>query len=297
LKDWRESERLLRKFVDAWGGRPLAEIKRADVHRVLDGIVSSGAPVGANRALARFRKMCSWAVSRELIEHNPCDGVDAPTVEKSRDRVLDSGELSLVWKASGVTGFPFGPIVRVLILTGQRRSEVSEMEWSEIDLDRALWTLPASRTKNGRPHTLPLSQQVLEILNALPCFSGSGFVFSSGEKSPSGYSNAKERLDKAVAALNGGESIPPWGFHDIRRSVASGMAAEGVNLPVIERCLNHVSGSFAGIVGVYQRHNFADEMRAAMDLWGRRVDRLAGGDSSRNIIEFGRIGGDSGSVR
>ena len=119
---------------------------------------------------------------------------------------------------------------------------------------------------------MPLSPQAVEIIKALPRFSGSKFVFSSGETAPSGYSRAKTRLDAGIAELNGGESIAPWILHDIRRSVASGLAGLGVNLPVIERLLNHVSGSFAGVVGIYQRYNFADEMRGALERWGRHVE-------------------------
>jgi integrase len=271
------------QFSDAWKGRSLPEIGKADIHLVLDKIVARGAPVGANRAFAQLRKMCRWAVSRGIIERSPCDGIDPPSAEKSRDLVLDSDELRLVWLAAGDIGFPFGPIVKLLILTGQRRSEVGGMEWSELDLDRAAWTIPASRSKNKRQHVLPLSPQAVEIIKHLPRFSGSKFVFSPGKTAPSGFSRAKTRLDRHIEKMNGGP-ISPWILHDIRRSVASGLAALGINLPVIEKLLNHVSGSFAGIVGVYQRHNFADEMRAAIDRWGRHIDKLANGGPASQIL-------------
>jgi integrase len=284
-RDWKETQRLLVQFSDAWKGRSLPEIGNADIHLVLDKIVARGAPVGANRAFAQLRKMCRWAVSRGIIEHSPCDGIDPPSAEKSRDRVLDSDELRLVWLAAGDIGFPFGPIVKLLILTGQRRSEVGGIEWSELDLDRATWTIPASRSKNRRQHVLPLLPQAVEIINHLPAFSGSKFVFSPGKTAPSGFSRAKTRLDRHIEKING-EPISPWTLHDIRRSVASGLAALGVNLPVIEKLLNHVSGSFAGIVGVYQRHNFADEMRAAIDRWGRHIDKLANVGPASQIVEW-----------
>jgi integrase len=285
-RDWKETGRLLNQFANAWKGRPLAEIDKADIHRVLDSIVARGARVGANRAFAQLRKMCKWAVSRGLIERSPCDGIDPPSAEQSRDRVLDTDELRLVWRAAEGLGFPFGPIVKLLILTGQRRSEVGGMEWGELDLDRGVWTIPASRSKNGRQHVLPLSPQAVEIINGLPRFSGSRFLFSAGKTAPSGFSRAKTRLDKCIAKMNGGEPVAPWILHDIRRSAASGLAALGINLPVIEKCLNHVSGSFAGIVGVYQRHNFADEMRAAMQAWSRHVEAIVSGKPARNIFEL-----------
>jgi integrase len=271
-RDWRETERLLGEFSEAWKGRPLATIDKCDIHRVLDAVVARGSPVTANRKFAQLRKMCKWAVSRGIVERSPCDGIDPPSAEKSRDRVLDADELRLVWRAANDLGFPFGPIVKLLVLTGQRRSEVGGMEWRELDLEKSIWTIPAERSKNKRQHALPLSPQALEILNGLHRFSGSRFVFSPGKTAPSGFSRAKTRIDGIIAKLNGGNAIEPWILHDIRRSVASGLAALGVNLPVIERCLNHVSGSFAGIVGIYQRHDFADEMRAAMDRWGRHVE-------------------------
>jgi len=289
-RDWRETGRLLMQFAEAWKGRPLAAIGKAEIHRVLDGIVARGAPVGANRAFAQLRKMFRWAVSRGLLDRSPCDGIDPPSLEKSRDRVLDTEELRLVWRAADGLGFPFGPIVKLLVLTGQRRSEVGGMEWREIDLDRATWTIPAARSKNKRQHVLPLSPEAVEIIKALPRFSGK-FVFSPGETAPSGYSRAKTRLDAHIKALNAGEFISPWILHDIRRSVASGLAGLGVNLPVIERLLNHVSGSFAGIVGVYQKYNFADEMRGALDRWGRHVEAIASGEMAANVVELAKARG------
>jgi integrase len=281
-RDWRETERLLRQFAVAWEGRPLAEVDKADIHRVLDGIVARGAPVQANRAFAQLRKMCRWAVSRGLIERSPCEGIERPSVETSRDRVLNQDELRLVWLAAGGLGFPYGSIIQLLILTGARRSEIGDMQWQELDLEKGLWTLPAARSKNRRQHILPLSPQAVK---GLPRFAGSHFVFGP-KTAPLAFSRAKTRLDALIAKINGGEPIPPWVLHDLRRSVASGLAGLGVNFPVIERCLNHVSGSFAGIVGVYRRHNFADEMKAAMERWGRHVVGLANGEPGGNIVEL-----------
>ena len=160
------------------------------------------------------------------------------------------------------------------------------MEWRELDLEKGIWTIPAERSKNTRQHTLPLSPEAIAIIKGLPRFSGSRFVFSPGKTAPSGFSRAKTRIDGLIAKLNDGNAIEPWILHDLRRSVASGLAALGTNLPVIERCLNHVSGSFAGIVGVYQRHDFADEMRAAMDRWGRNVETSVNGATANKIVEL-----------
>jgi integrase len=283
-RDWKETQRLLSQFAKAWEGRRLAVIGKPDIHRILDGIVARGAPVGANRAFAQLRKMCRWAVSRGIIERSPCEGIEPPSTETVRDRVLSLDELRLVWRAADKLGFPFGPITKLLILTSQRRSEVGGMEWNELDLENRLWTIPASRSKNRRQHAIPLSLQVIEIIKWVPRFSGSRFLFSPGKAAPSGFSKAKERLDRFIVRDNG-SPIAPWIMHDIRRSAATGLAGLGVNLPVIERILNHVSGSFAGVVGIYQRHTFPTEMRDAMERWGRRIESLVSGEAG-NVIEF-----------
>jgi integrase len=252
--------------------------------------------------LAILHKFCRWAVSREILEHSPCDGVTARSTETPRDRVLDDRELSLVWKAAETLGWPFDPIVKLLLLTGARRGEVVGMRWVEVDFEKELWALPADRVKNKRPHTLPLSSAAIEILSPLPRIENrGGLVFPAGvvrrttrSKGPvpiSGFSVPKRRLDRAVAKLAEAEGSAPlaqWGFHDLRRSCASGMARLGVDLHVIERCLNHVSGSFGGIVSVYQKHRFEDGMRRAMDAWAAHIERLVNGGEAPNVIELGR---------
>ncbi len=280
-RDWRETARKLNKdVVPAWRGRRLSEITKADVHALLDQMVDRGAPVGANRTFAQIRKMCGWALQRGLIDRNPCDGLAPPSAEKARARVLTDGELAVVWQAAGRIGWPFGPIVRLLIMTGQRRDEVAGMRWEEIDRTRLLWTLPAERSKNRREHSVPLSDSALGIIAALPRFE-SGFLFSAGKTAPSGFSKAKPRLDKAVADVLDGGALPHWVLHDIRRGVATGLGNLGVDLIVIERCLNHVSGSFGGIVGVYQKQKYESEMRAALDLWAQHVSSLVAGGRAR----------------
>jgi integrase len=288
----KEYERLLEKEIVApWRGRRLADISRRDVNMLLDNIVLRGAPIAANRVLAILRKFCKWAVSREIIERSPCDGVMARSTETPRDRVLDDGELRLIWKAADTLGWPARPIVQLLILTAARRGEVVGMLWSEVDFDAKQWALPPLRTKNKRPHTLPLSSAALDLLSALPRVEGrGGLVFpaghlrrktrSEGPAPVSGFTVLKQRLDRSIAELAEAEGSAPlaqWGLHDLRRSAASGMAKLGVSLHVIERCLNHASGSFGGIVGVYQKYKFEDEMRRAMGAWAAHVERLVTG--------------------
>jgi integrase len=288
LRTWRTIERVLnREVVSRWKGRGLGEIGKADVHELLDSLVDRGAPIQANRVLAYLNKLCRWAMSRGIIERNPCDGLDRPAQEKSRDRVLDDRELGLIWRAAESVGWPFSPIMKLLILTGQRKSEICEGRWDEIDLAAKVWSLPPERVKNKRAHSIPLSTQAAEILVSLPRIGASDIMFTTtGETPVSGFSRAKRNLDAAIAALNGGEPLSDWTFHDIRRSVASGLARLGVALHVVEKILNHQSGSFAGIVGVYQRHSFAEEMCAALTRWANHIERVVTGSGEVKVIKL-----------
>jgi integrase len=206
----------------------------------------------------------------------------------SRDRVLDNRELALVWKASETLGWPFEPLMKLLILTGQRKSEISEGRWPEIDLAAEVWGLPPSRIKNKRSHKVPLSPQALAILEGLPRIGAGDLMFTTNSKTAvSGFSRAKRNLDAAIAALNGGEEIEPWALHDVRRSVASGLQRLGITLHVIEKVLNHASGSFAGIVATYQRHEFEPEKRGALERWAAHVERIVEGESEAKVVELG----------
>ena len=237
----QEYVRLLNKeIVVRWGGRRLSDISRRDVNMLLDDIVDRGAPIAANRVLAILRKFCRWAVSREIISQSPCDGVMARSAETPRDRVLDDHELRLIWKAADTLGWPFGPIVRLLLLTGARRGEVVGMRWEEVDLEKKLWSLPAARVKNKRAHALPLSSAAIDILKGLPRIENdAGLVFparidrrTNRGKSVvpvSGFSRAKLRLDNAIAelatarrrSLNGGFTI----YVEVARPAWRGLAS------------------------------------------------------------------------
>jgi integrase len=186
--------------------------------------------------------------------------------------------LALVWRAAEGLGYPFGPIICLMALTGQRRSEAGGATSDEIDLETRMWTIAATRSKNGLAHAVPLSPQAMAIIEALPRFvGGKDFLFSSWNTPPSGYSRAKRRLDEAMAKATDDEPIPPFALHDLGRTAVSGMARLGVDLPVIERVVNHISGSFASVVGVYQKHRYDDEKRATQNAWGAHVAALMKG--------------------
>jgi integrase len=270
------NEALLRRYVlPRWRGRTVRDIKRRDVVDLVDGVAPEY-PIAANRVLAVVSKMFNWALACDIIETSPCSGVRRPSAERSRERVLSDDELRRVWHGAVALGFPFGPITQLLLLTGQRRDEVAQMQWSEVDMDMRLWTLPGERVKNGRVHTVPLSDAAMAVLGSVPHVGD--YVFASPDGKRPSHSYGKAKLDKEVG------NITPWRFHDLRRTVASGLARLGVNLPVIEKILNHTSGSFAGVVAVYQRHDFADEKRKALELWAAHVGNLASQRLTSNLV-------------
>jgi integrase len=270
-KSWKETERVIgREIVPPWGKRPITSITQQDAIQLLDTIVDRGVSIMANRTLAHGRKMFNWCRERGIIKVSPFDHIKPPAPEVKRDRTHTDAELTLILRASDSFSYPFGPLIKLAILTGQRREEIAGMRWSELDLD--LWTIPRERAKNGVQHQVPLVPWARSILAGLSRMEGSDFVFTTtGQTSVSGFSRAKQALDDVITELNGGTPIPPWTLHDFRRSVASGMAKLGVQLPVVERLLNHISGSFGGVAGVYQRHDFADEKRQALETWAQHL--------------------------
>jgi integrase len=278
----RETERLFRKeVVDVWGKWRMADITRKDVYKLLDAIIDRGSGYTANRTLSGLRVFFSWAVKRGEVPSNPCDGVEPPGVERKRDRVLDDAELTRLWAEAEALGAPFGSVLQLLVLTGQRLSEVARMEWSELDLDGKLWRLPAARTKNGKAHTVPLSPQAVAVIKATPRIVGD-FVFTSDGRVPvDGFSRVKRILDSRLPA-----DMPAWVLHDIRRSTATGLARIGTDIAVVERILNHTSGVYRGVVGTYQRHGFDDERRVGLDRWGRHIEALARGETEEKVVEF-----------
>jgi integrase len=270
-RTFAEAQRLLQQNVVAhWGRQPIASITRKQLRDMLEQLVANDTPMLANRVHSTARKLFSWAVEQEIIEVSPFAGLKAPAEEKSRDRILTDQELRAVWQAAGQMG-TYGVLVRLLVLTGQRRGEIAGLTWSEIDLDKRLIRLPRERVKNDRAHEIPLSPQAVALIEGLPRSTSDHYVFSLPI---GGFGKLKEQLDKLCG-------VTDWVLHDLRRSVASGMAKLGVGLPVIEKVLNHISGSFAGVVGIYQRHDFAGEKRKALELWGAHVAAIVSDKSAK----------------
>ena len=235
----RSTEHLLRKHVlRAWGDRKIQTVARRDVIALMDAIVDSGSPIAANRVLSAISKLFNWCIERGVIEISPCAQVRKPTAETSRDRVLSDDEVALVWRAAERLGWPFGTMTQLLLLTGQRRGEVCGMDRREIA--GPLWTIPGARAKNGQTHEVPLSAAALKVLAAAPGLAGCDLILSTnGTTQISGHSKAKSDLDAAMLAIaresatRAGRNdldeirIEPWRIHDLRRTLASGLARLG----------------------------------------------------------------------
>ncbi|MGH6697612.1 tyrosine-type recombinase/integrase [Sphingopyxis sp.] len=258
------------------GKRPLPAIKGQEVVALLDDL--KGGQAMRRNVYAVVHRLFRWSLGRGEIDRNPLEGVEAPKPVASRDRVLSDNELRMVWLASEELGATFGALVRLLLLTGQRRDEVAGLEWSELDRSRSEWILPAARAKNGREHLVPLSPQVVAEFDALAggetwprkCYV---LTTDAGKSRVSGFSKAKRKLDGEIADLIEDDAPPvqPWRFHDLRRSVATGLQRLRIPSDWIEAVQNRRK---AGMAGTYQRYAFADEKREALQTWGGHVASL-----------------------
>jgi integrase len=296
-----EYERILNRYVlPAWGKRPVNEIRRADVVALLDGVVAGTGPgtakprrrkgqtaaprsrdrrTMAHHVLAVIRKMFRWHQARDENFVTPVVAGMSPLVrpgERARDRILSDDELRAVWTALDATAYPFGPLVRFLLLTAQRREEAAQARWDEIDLEAGTWTIPAARYKTKRANVVPLSPAARDVLASLPRIlpsaAGSdadapapGYVFTTTGNTPfSGFSKAKRTLDSASKTSD-------WTLHDLRRTARTLMVRASVRSDVAERVLGHVIG---GVAGVYDRHDYVAEKRHALEALAAEIDRV-----------------------
>ena len=257
---------------------PASSLDRAVAVRVLDGLAKDSKAAMAGATARYGSAFFGWAVKRGTLASNPFERVPiAPTVR--RDRVLSDDEIRHIWNASNSAG-AFNGVVRALLLTGQRRGEVSGLTWSELDRGLTVWTLPASRSKNGKPHVVPLSEEMQSLLDAQPRLSGTDLVFPGERGVFSGWSKSKSRLDRR-------SGVSGWTLHDLRRTAATRMAELGVGPHVVEAVLNHASGHKAGVAGVYNLARYSDEKRRALELWGEHVAAIVEGrGTADNVTTF-----------
>lgn len=295
-RSFKEIERHLLKHAKPLHQMPLAKVSRRDVAAFIVAVTNAAGAPTANRARSSVSAFFTWATQYGFAENNPVIGTEK-NEEKSRDRVLTPEEFRLIWNALDDT--QHGAIIKLLALTGQRANEIGSLRWNEIHDGQII--LPAERTKNARPHVLPLSEAAAAIIAQQPKGAGDFmFGFGRGERGFSAWSACKIRLDERIAKANGGKPIEHWTPHDLRRSFATyaggGLpehqlkklplqdrdAASGLGIQphVIEAVLNHVSGTRGGVAGIYNRSTYAREKKAALDLWADRLMAIVEGRTS-----------------
>lgn len=271
-----EMERYLKRYWQPLHAVALEDVKRHDIVRRVDEIAKEKGRVTADRAKDALGGFFAWCVERCFIDTNPANDIKRRATNGARSRVLSETELAEVWNACGEDDY--GRIVRLLILTAQRRNEIGDLVWGEVNRESSQIELPAERTKNGLPHTVPLSAQSLAIIDAILPRLNRELVFGEGAGGFSGWSRAKMALDKrinAARAAAGKKPIAEWTLHDIRRSVITHMNERGIAAPhIVEAVANHVSGHKAGVAGVYNRSSYAAEKREALNKWGTHIASL-----------------------
>jgi integrase len=279
LKSYVEVERYLLRDAKPLHNLPLTSIMRANISKLVGDVAEGAGPAAADRCRTALSSFFVWLIREGVLEANPVDNTTTHYDYKPRDRVLSDSELAAIWKAlpADYDGGPdnYAAIVKLLALTGQRRQEIGALRWSEVDLERAIITLPPERTKNHRAHIVPLSAPAVELLRRVPQRYGRDLVFgSTGEGGYTRWHVSKETLDKKV-------KLDPWTLHDLRRTMITKMGEDLGILPhVIEAIANHVSGHKAGVAGVYNKAVYAAEKRQALDRWADHLMAIIEGRTS-----------------
>lgn len=250
-------------LVPRWGDMPVKEITRGDIKSLIAAIAKDH-PIKGNRTLALIKTLFNFAVDGEYISApSPAAGIKPPAAEVARERVLADDEVARIWAACDQAGYPFGPAIQILLLTGARRNEVATMKWTDIADD--VWTVPREKTKADRWHEIPLAPLATEILDSIPHRGESHYVFTVTGRTPiSGWPRAKKRL-------GGMAGLDDWRLHDLRRTCGTNMARLGVPQFTISRVLNHAEG---GVTQVYVRASHLPEKRAALEVWARKLETI-----------------------
>jgi integrase len=270
-RTWREDQRKIEKnLLPRWRNLKPSDITRRDVIRLLDAVVDRGAPVEANRIRAVVSKIFNFGIRRGIVEANPAFMVENPGVETPRDRVLSDEEIRKIWAAAANERPPVFDVLRIGLLTAQRRGEILGMTWGELDLENGWWTIPAARSKNRLAHRVPLVTQALEIVRARRDLAGNDSAFIFQRRYRVDGDAPMTEIQKAVHRLNEATGID-FVFHDLRRTAASNMTAIGISRLVVSKILNHVE---RGITAVYDRHSYDADKQDALLRWDRHLTRI-----------------------
>jgi integrase len=283
-RSFAETERHILKNAKPLHAMPLTAVDRRAIAARLGEIADASGPTQANRTRASLSALYTWAMKEGLAENNPVANTNKQA-EASRERVLSDAELAAIWNALDESSH-YGSIIKLLMLTGQRREEIAGLCWAEVNLDKGTIELPSTRTKNRRPHQIPMSGAVAAILRAQARTENRDFVFGYANGSFQNWGDAKERLDARIAAATG-KPLAPWVVHDLRRTCATRMADLGVQPHIVEATLNHVSGHKGGIAGVYNRSAYSAEKAQALALWATHIGAVVEGRAS-NVMTLRR---------
>lgn len=285
----RETDgKFIKELAARLQGRPLSQIKRVEVHEMLDAILDRGAPIQANRLFAQL--MGDWAISHGLADRSR-------TLSKARDRVLSDEEIRLAWNAFDSIGWPFGPIGKLLLLTGASRDEIGSGRWSEIDFNSKTWTIAKERSKKGVAREIPLSDAAMHIIEHLPrTEEGEGFVFARrGGTDASDFSRAKAAVDQVMLDLMRGQAearggdpdslrLPaPWTLHHLRRTVAANLQRLGVKVEVAAAVLGDAPRSQGAVADLYPTQEYVAEKRIALAVWANRLDAIVTGSAAPGV--------------
>jgi integrase len=296
----REAERIIRNvLVPAWGDKPITEITRRDVVRLVEEINDRPAPIYAALVFSHARSLFNWSINRDIygLEHSPCDRVKVGDLvsrhKQPRQRVLSDDEMRCLW-ATGRLGYPWGPLFRLLLLTGTRKTEAAGARWREFDLERKVFSVPPERFKSNATHLVPLTKEAQSLLAALPRFQHGDhlFSFTFGKTPALVLHQAKARLDalmlrylRALARLRSEDpaavTLEPWQTHDLRRVVRTKLAALEVNDTVAEMCLGH---GRRGLQRVYDQHRYEPQMRRALEAWASELRRIVSPPRGDNVV-------------
>lgn len=283
---WRRDQEIIdRDLKPFWGHFKAADVKRCDVIERLDAIVDRGAPIAANRALALVSRMYNWAISREIVEHNPATRIEKPGKERSRERILSADEIKTFWAKLPETDMsePVRIALKLMLVTAQRKGEVINAAKAEFDLNGGWWTIPESRTKNELSHRVPLPSLAVKLVKeALALLEDKGeqpYLFPSPRGGKPILAGA---VDHAVRKTHKTYGIAHFTPHDLRRTAASMMTSMGVPRLTVAKILNHVE---SGVTATYDRHSYDAEKRKALNRWARKLEDIVGGESS-NVVNI-----------
>ena len=282
-RSWQEDQRQLTANVLPFIGRKKGkDVTKRDVIEILDNLIDRGSPIAANRTFAVIRKMFRFGLTKDLVPHNPCEALQAPSAEHQRDRVLKTDEIKAFWNTLDGDDLAMTPGIRLclklMLATAQRRAEVATAQWS--DFDDGWWTIPAGVSKNALAHRVPLSPFALKLLRQADK-GDSPFVF------PGRSGNGPVRKETVTKSLRHNEQafgLDHFTSHDLRRTAASQMASAGVSRLVISKVLNHVE---SGVTAIYDRHSYDQEKRKALNAWGRRLENIITGKSAKKVVQIG----------